>query len=256
VNRLVLGAALATAVAGVANRARVLTASGALAAFVIGTIVFGGGGWRAACVLFAFFIPSTLLSLLGRSRKRALDEVAKQGARDAWQVLANGGVAAICVLFALRGYACFAAAFAGAFAAASADTWGTELGTLSRGAPHSIVTLRPIRPGLSGGVTMLGTIATIAGAALVAAVAGALGIAPFLAVLAGGLAGAMVDSLLGASVQALRWCPVCASECETNPHRCGSPTTFRRGLWWMQNDAVNLSATLCGALVAALLSVR
>jgi uncharacterized protein (TIGR00297 family) len=250
VNRLVLGAALAAVVAGIAHRARALTPSGALAAFVIGTIVFGGGGWRAACVLFAFFIPSTLLSRLGRSRKRALDDVVKHGARDAWQVLANGGVAAICVLVALRGYACFAAAFAGAFAAASGDTWGTELGTLSRGVPRSVVTFRPMPPGLSGGVTALGTIATIGGAALVAAVAGALGIAPFLAVFAGGLAGAMVDSLLGGSLQALRWCPVCASACETNPHRCGSPTTLRRGVWWMQNDAVNLAATLCGALVA------
>jgi uncharacterized protein (TIGR00297 family) len=254
VNQLLLGGALAAVVATIANRARALTASGALAAFFVGTIVFGGSGWRAACVLFAFFIPSTLLSRLGGARKRDLDDVVKQGARDAWQVLANGGVAALCVLVAMHGLARFAAAFAGAFAAASADTWGTEIGTLSRGMPRSILTFRPTRRGLSGGVTPAGIAATAGGAALVAAVAAQLGIAPFLAVASGGVAGAMLDSLLGAGLQALYWCPACARECETNPHRCGSPTILRRGASWMRNDAVNFAATLCGALVAGILT--
>jgi uncharacterized protein (TIGR00297 family) len=232
----------------------VLTAGGAVAAFAVGTIVFGGGGWRAALVLFAFFIPSIVLSRVGRTKKQRLDDVAKQGARDAWQVLANGGVAAVCVLVALRGFAPFAAAFAGAFAAASADTWGTEVGALSPAAPRSILTGRPVHAGLSGGVTLFGTTATVAGAVLVAAVAAALGIASFLAVAAGGVAGALLDSLMGAGPQALRWCPDCRRECETNPHRCGSPTDLRRGVAWLQNDAVNFAATACGAVVAGLLA--
>ncbi|MBV8149109.1 MAG: DUF92 domain-containing protein [Candidatus Eremiobacteraeota bacterium] len=253
--QLELGTLLAAVVGITACRARALTAGGAAAAFVVGTIVFGGGGWRAALVLFAFFIPSTLLSRWGHRKKRTLGkDVAKQGARDAWQVLANGGVAAVCVLVALRGFAAFAAAFAGAFAAASADTWGTEIGTLSRAAPRSVLTLRPIRPGFSGGVTILGIAATAGGAILVAGVAAGLHIAPFWAVLAGGVAGATLDSVLGAGAQALRWCPACARECETDPHYCGSPTDLRRGVAWLGNDAVNLAATLCGAAVAGLLA--
>jgi uncharacterized protein (TIGR00297 family) len=252
--QLALGAAFAAAVAAFAYRARALTAAGATAAFAIGTIVFGGGGWRAAAVLFAFFLPSIALSRLGRSAKRALVDVAKHGPRDAWQVLANGGVAAACVLVALRGYAPFAAAFAGAFAAAAGDTWGTEIGTLARSAPRSILTRRSLQRGLSGGVTLRGTIATFGGAGLVAAVAALLHIAPFWPVALGGIAGAFLDSLLGASAQALRWCPVCARECETDPHRCGSATTLHRGFAWLGNDAVNFAATLCGATVAALLS--
>ena len=147
------GAVLAAAVAAAAWRARALTPSGAIAAFFVGTIVFGAGGWPAAAVLFAFFIPSTLLSRFGRERKKAAVE-AKHGARDGWQVLANGGVAALCVLLALRGGMPFYAAFAGAFAAAAADTWGTEIGTLSSAAPRSIVTLRRVAPGLSGGIVV------------------------------------------------------------------------------------------------------
>jgi uncharacterized protein (TIGR00297 family) len=245
------GAILAAAVAAVAWRVRSLSVSGAIAAFVVGTVVFGWKGWPGAAVLFAFFIPSATLSRVGRKRKRALLDLGKQGARDAWQVLANGGVAAACALpYGDRYAPLFAAALAGAFAAAAADTWGTEIGTLVRAAPRSILTLRPIATGMSGGVTAAGTAATFAGAALVGAVAAATHVAAFGPVFAGGVAGALLDSALGASVQAMRWCPSCAVACETNPHHCGTPTSLRRGLGWLENDAVNLAATFAGAVVA------
>ena len=254
-NPFVYGAVLAAIVAAGAWRVRSLSSSGALAAFVVGTIVFGWKGWPGAAVLFAFFVPSAVLSRVGRARKRAMLDVAKHGPRDAWQVLANGGVAAACALpFGDRYAALFAAAFAGAFAAAAADTWGTEIGTLVRAAPRSILTLRPVSTGMSGGITAAGTAATVAGAAFVGAVADAAHVAALVPVAAGGVAGALIDSLLGASLQALRWCPSCALACETNPHHCGTPTSLRRGMGWLENDAVNLAATLTGAIVAGALT--
>lgn len=249
-----IGAALAALVAFVAYRARALQSSGAIAAFVIGAIVFGIGGWQAALILFAFFIPSTFLSRIGRKRKGALVDVGKHGPRDAWQVAANGGIAAVALLFAPRFGGVAVAAFAGAFAAASADTWGTEIGTLARATPRSIFSLKPVAAGLSGGVTLQGTLAELAGALVVALVAYALHLAPLLPVFIGGIAGALVDSALGATAQALRYCPTCRRECETNPHVCGTATQIRRGFGWFENDAVNFAATLTGALLGALLS--
>lgn len=249
-------AILAAVVAALAWRVRALSRGGAVAAFAVGTIVFGAKGWPGAAVLFTFFIPSAVLSRLGKARKTSLRDVGKHGARDAWQVLANGGVAAVCALsYGDAAAAIGGAAFAGAFAAAAADTWGTEIGTFVRARPRSILTFRPIATGISGGITTAGTLATVAGAAVVAAVASATHVAPWPAVLAGGFAGATLDSVLGASLQALRWCPSCAASCETNPHYCGTPTALRRGFAWLENDAVNLAATLCGAIVAALLGL-
>ncbi len=245
-----LGAGLAAVVATLAYRAQTLSASGAAAAFAVGAAVFGSGGWAAAAVLFAFFLPSTLLSRIGRERKSAIVGGDRDTLRSGWQVLANGGVAAVCALAAARGSAPLAAAFAGAFAAASADTWGTEIGTLSRRSPVSILTLRPQRAGRSGGVTTLGIAATLAGALCVACTASLVRIAPLSSVALGGVAGAVLDSILGASLQALRWCPVCACDCETRRHRCGATTLARRGVSWIENDAVNVAATLCGAIVA------
>ncbi len=100
------------------------------------------GTWFTTLVLLAFFIPSVALSRIGRARKKQLIDIGKGGARDAWQVLANGGVATLALAFALAGGATdlLFAAFAGAYAAATADTWGTEIGTLARGMPRSILT--------------------------------------------------------------------------------------------------------------------
>lgn len=247
----------AALVAVLALRVRALTVSGALAAWFVGSCVFGAGWWPYAAVLFAFFIPSTLLSRLGRARKRRLIDVGKHGARDAWQVFANGGFAALCAVLAVAfGSSALAAAFAGAFAAASADTWGTEIGTLVRERPRSIITLRPVATGLSGGVTLAGTLAECGGAIAVALIAWSAGVSSLWCVAAGGVAGALVDSVLGATVQELRYCDRCARECETNPHECGAPARVVRGFSWMGNDAINACATATGAIVAGLLAAR
>lgn len=251
-----IGFVAAAAIVIVALRARALDRGGALAACVVGTATYGALAVPGATVLLAFFVTSVGLSRVEKTRKRdLLVDVDKTGARDAAQVLANGGIAALCALGALWIDARLAVAFAGAFAAATADTWGTEIGTLVRGKPHSILTLRPIATGLSGGVTIVGTLAEIAGACFIAGialathvVAGNLRVA--IAIALGGIAGALADSLLGASVQSLRWCGQCRRATEREPHVCGANTTSLRGLSWFGNDAVNASATIVGALVA------
>ncbi|MGH8164290.1 MAG: DUF92 domain-containing protein, partial [Rhodanobacteraceae bacterium] len=199
-------------------------------------------------------LPATLLSRAGKRSKRELVDVGKHGARDATQVFANGGVAALCALGSLAFGEPLNAAFAGALAAAAADTWGTEIGTLAKRPARSILTLRPIATGLSGGITFAGTLAEAGGALVVALVALAAGVAGPVPILIAGIVGAFADSLLGASLQGLRFCPRCKRRCETDPHVCGTRTTIVRGAAWMTNDAVNVTATLAGAICAGALA--
>jgi len=56
--------------------------------------------------------------------------------------------------------------------------------------------------------------------------------------------------LLGASVQAIYFCPTCAKETEKQLHGCGTPTRHVRGWRWLSNDMVNFVSSLLGALVA------
>jgi uncharacterized protein (TIGR00297 family) len=249
-----LGAAIALLVSVGAWRAHALSAGGGVAAFFVGSACVAGLGIPGAIVLLAFFLSSVGLSRVGRARKRALVDVGKHGARDALQVLANGGVAAVCALLAAHGDGHWSVAFAGSFAAATADTWGTEIGTLfAHAVPRSILTGKPVARGLSGGVTIAGTAAEIAGALFIALIAGAAGVPQVTAIAVAGVAGALIDSLLGATLQSLRWCPQCKRACETQPHACGESTQPIRGLSWFGNDLVNFSATLSGAAIALFL---
>lgn len=272
---LLVGALVAGVVAVLALRAHALSRAGALAAFAVGTLTYASGTIGFTIVLLAFFIPSVALSRFGRARKRALIDIGKGGARDAFQVLANGGVATACAVgWAFTHDLRWALAFAGAYAAATADTWATEIGTLARGLPRSILTLRPLPTGMSGGVTLRGTLGEIAGAfwiGIVALPAIALAYvstyanasfgytvaythwwgfaAGALVIPLAGVIGATADSLLGATVQELRRCDACDRTCETDPHACGNPTRLVRGVRGVSNDAVNLAATLAGAAV-------
>ncbi|HEU4631259.1 MAG TPA: DUF92 domain-containing protein [Gemmatimonadaceae bacterium] len=252
--RLAIGLALATAVALAARRWRALDGSGAVAAALVGTLAVGAG-WGWGVLLVAFFAGSTALSRLGDTRKalRTIGIVAKGGERDAWQVLANGAAFAVAALGQIVApHPLWLAAGAGALAAASADTWATEIGTLSPRAPRSIVTWRAVPVGTSGGVSAAGSAAALGGALLVGVVALAVGARPMLAgaaVLAG-VAGAAADSLLGATVQAHRRCPRCGTGTERIVHPCGERSHPSGGVSWIDNDVVNLLATTIGALAA------
>jgi uncharacterized membrane protein len=73
---------------------------------------------------------------------------------------------------------------------------------------------------------------------------------PIAAAIAGGFAGALADSLLGATIQSKRWCEKCGSSTEREIHICGTPTIHSGGLKWLNNDGVNFISTIIGGLVA------
>lgn len=260
VTRLLSGLAVAVLIAGAARRRRALSPSGAVAAALMGTVAVAAG-WDWGALLVAFFLTSTLLSRVRRTRKESVLAaiVAKGDERDAIQVLANGAVFALAALAAivLPGGP-WRAAGAGALAAAASDTWATEIGLLALRAPRSIVTWRPVPPGTSGGVTVLGLFGAVLGAAFIEMIALGVHWSSHIAVaaLAGGIAGSLADSVLGATVQQRRWCDRCRQATERAVHVCGTPTRLAGGLAWLDNDGVNAACTLVGALVACAIAWR
>ena len=252
--QLIIGFFLAAIIVYLAYRVRSLDCSGAFAALIVGTVIFGLGGLSWAILLLTFFITSSGLSRAFKNRKKEANEkYAKGGRRDAGQVFGNGGIA---TLFAALHFFFPEAAwpwlgFAASLAAVNADTWATELGVLNPTAPRLITDLRKVvEKGTSGGVSLVGTLASLAGAGVIGLLAAIL--APtgidwgiFLWVTVAGLLGALFDSLLGATVQAIYYCPACQKETERFPtHSCGTETTQIRGWKWLDNDWVNFA---CGA---------
>jgi len=246
-------------IAGTAWRAGALNRSGAVAAALSGGLIFGLGGLAWSALLLTFFISSSVLSRAFARRKLDLAEKFSKGhARDWGQVLANGGLGAVLVVaHALQpGEIWPWIAFAGALAAVNADTWATELGVLNPTPPRLISSWRSVERGSSGAISAFGSLAALGGAALVAGIAAAFSAtsgaaAVLIAAILGGLSGAFFDSLLGATVQAIYWCPSCQKETERHPaHLCGTLTVPLRGWRWLDNDWVNFFASAVGAAIS------
>lgn len=272
--RLLAGLFLSSAIGLLAYRRRSLSRSGMIGAIISGTTTFGLGGLPWGLALIYFFISSSLLSHFREHDKiqTAADKFSKGSQRDLGQVAANGGLAALLALCwslskSERLQQLYQAAYAGTLATATADTWATELGVLSPQSPRLITTGQTTTPGTSGGVTPLGLSAAALGAFTLGSVFWLLlnikrqktatklhGSLPFVALVAG-LGGSLADSLMGATVQAMYYCPECKKETERRVHSCGTPTYFLRGLAWCDNDVVNFASTAIGGLIAMLLTL-
>lgn len=209
-----------------------------------------------------WFVASSALTRLGldAKRERTASVLAPSHARTAIQVGANGGLFVACSLLGeVTGERTLAVMALGALAAAAADTWATEIGTLWGGTPRALLGWKRLVPGMSGGVTVVGLLASVAGAIAVA-VPGALLVpsrswhAVAFAVSTAGVLGGLADSALGATMQARRHCGTCDRLTERDVHDCGTRTMHARGLRWMTNDTVNLLATMVGALLAPTLA--
>jgi len=268
---LLIGFLVSLYVAYAAFQRKSLTAGGALWAVIVGTLVFGLGGGVPGMALIGFFLTGTALSRYRREEKQQLSAglLEKGDERDAIQVLANGGPAAVfCILHGLTGEPSFYVGALGSLAAAAADTWATEIGMLSPTQPRHLLTLRQVPAGTSGAVSESGLWGTLLGALFIGGLAllepsdGALGRA--LVVTLGGLAGGLGDSLLGATLQERRQCLGCGAHTEQLRHACApadregmaggdGETVCVGGISGLDNDAVNALATALGGSVAALL---
>jgi len=268
---ILLGLLFSAIIAFVALRRGSLSRSGAIGALIVGTLIFGLGGWVWGVVLGVFFVSSSLLSHFKEREKAAVAEKFEKGhRRDFGQAMANGGLGALIAALSVivpesaAPNALWFFLFIGVMATVTADTWATELGTLSKAAPRLITNGRAVEVGTSGGVSPLGTGVSFVGGLLIGLTAGVFGavagLHPWSAALwvaligaLSGAAGSLIDSLMGATVQQIYYCDTCTKETERKVHRCGTTTRPLRGWSWLNNDLVNMLSSLGGGLVAALL---
>jgi uncharacterized protein (TIGR00297 family) len=233
VTRLLIGAAINAALAGAAYLARTVDLSGVVAGFLVGTAIYAFLDWRGWLLLVAFFVVGSACTKLGYRRKAAANLAQERGGRrGARHALANAGVAAACAVFAaLTPYqTLFAVAFAAAFATAAADTASSEIGQLIGRRTFLITTLRPVPRGTEGAVSLEGTLAGLAAAALVGALGAAVALYPWAGVLplvGAAFIGTTFESVVGATLEQRRL---------------------------LDNEALNFLNTLVGALAGAALA--
>jgi len=196
--------------------------SGALAGSAV-AFIMAVRDLRMFLALLVVFAVTLVATRVGYARKQQLRTAEPAGGRTAAQAMANLGIAALVVAVAGAGWPVLALA---ALAEAAADTSSSEIGMAFPGKTWMITNFRPVPPGTDGGISLLGTIAALAGSASVAVAAVATGLATIqqmAIIIVAGFLGTLVDSLLGALFE-------------------------RRG--WLDNDLVNLFSTAAAVAMA------
>ena len=225
-------------------KSNILTRKGAIAAHLLGVYFFGILGFSWGIPVAFFFITSVILTKIHSSYRKKIND---SGKRNIWQAIANIFTAiVVSILFLVSGQPIFKLLFISAVAAVIADTWASEIGPVFHKKCFSLSEWRTAKSGISGGISIAGTLAAFTGAFLVSILAwpGFFQemdiIMVFVVALAGFLA-SFVDSVLGAFLE---------------PHLCKMNFFVKRkgSEAISPNDIVNLLASLTAPLFYFLLN--
>ena len=231
-----------------------LTISGSVMTFLLAVMIYGFGTWKWTLPILIFFVISSFLSAFRKRKNYSVESYfEKSGTRDHLQVISNGGFAGLLIIFyQFNPDEVLYLMYLSAIAAVCADTWSTEIGTMRKHKTFNILNFREMEQGISGGISIAGTIGGLSGAVIIA-LSGLYWyrtevIFTILIISIVGLAGSLFDSLLGATLQAQYQCPLCHKIIEKKIH-CNQKTIFMRGIKIFDNDLVNFSTSIFGALI-------
>ncbi|KAJ1735230.1 hypothetical protein LPJ61_000644 [Coemansia biformis] len=281
--RIYFALLLTCVLCGGSLKRRSLSGSGAAAAAFVGLATASNDNVLFTAVLLSFFLTSTFWTKYqGRVKAKIDPEFVAASRRDWKQVLCNGGLGALISLIyqwhfdgrrpedmstaerrlmtvLVWGYVAF-------YACCAADTWASEIGSLSSNWPVLITTLRPVPPGTNGGVSKLGMMSSFAGGAAVGLAAdvaqwaqylpafraGVLPRVPYIMVgSVFGVLGSALDSLLGATVQASYLVGKCAvSDLPAAKRRQLAEVKVICGRDLLSNNMVNAVASTCTVAIA------
>lgn len=232
--RFAVGLCVSLVLAAVAFVGRAVTPSGLASGSILGALVWAGSGWRGFLLMAAFVALGFASTRVGFRQKEedglAQADAGRRSLKHAVAKLSVPTAAALLSLTTSHPWT-FRIAFSGALAAATADTVASEIGQVFGRRTVLVTSLRPVRRGTEGGISLEGTLAGLAAAVFIAVLAASLGFvspAEVVPVALAALAATFAESLTGATLGA-------------------------KGL--LDNEAINLLQSLIGALLAVALAI-
>ena len=205
--RIVLAVAISLALAGLAWGLKLVTPSGAISGFLLGVAVYLGYGYKSFLLMFTFFLVGSAATRLGYARKAARGVAEKRGGARSWrEALANSLAGAFFSILVITTHheGAFLIALIAAFAEAAGDTVSSEIGQWISPRAYLITTFRPVPAGQNGGVSVGGSVAGFLASALIVAVGYGMGLCGrggAALALSGAVAGNLLDSVLGATLE-------------------------------------------------------
>lgn len=261
VTRIVLAISLNAIIAIISYKKNFLTGKASIAAWLVGSLFYSFGNistWLLYLGLFLFIWAQAEI----KKHLPKKQQLFFYPTWTVWQFLAYTLPGLGCLaFFFFTGNTAFYLGMIVSLATATANLWASEIGLLSKHSPFCLVGGHEVAKGISGGVSVLGTIASFVGAFLVA-LTSAIGIffqtqlnffgqsilsVYFLLVSILGVMGMFLDSLLGATIQEKYWAGKYVVEYVTK--------RFYKGVKGMTNTKVTFITTSLMALIGVLLSL-
>lgn len=219
------------------------------------------------CLGYVFLVTAVVLfaaeAVIARiTRKRYSGEAAAEGeaekhGRGGGQIFVNSIIVLVfTLLYKTLGIQALAFVAFAVLTEEFTDSVASDVGKLSKKPPVDILRFKRTQTGISGGISLIGSIA-----AVVCAAAGAalpfiffkFDIRAFFVIAGVAVLGMYVDSMLGASIQALYKCDKCGTLTEKAEH-CDEGATLVKGVRIINNSVVNLlSAAVCAAVAVTIM---
>ena len=240
-------------IAFIAIGSKSLTVSGGICGLVLFYLVaFFDNGLAAVLSMVILFVVATVVAFVTQKllNKRNGGSSGKH-ARTGRQLLSVGLAATIClIIYYFTQIQLFYVLYFVALTEQFSDSMASDIGRLTRGKNVDIIKFKPVEKGLSGGVSLLGTVCALIASALLLLIPllfKTVTVQCFLTATAIAFFGTLVDSVLGSLFQALYRCQVCGAMTETNVH-CECRASLVKGVKWLDNTAVNFvtSFITCG----------
>lgn len=216
-------------------------------------------GWVESLFLVGMYLSVFVVdAVLGEKMESATKDVhEKGGIRNYKQILANGSVGCICILlYKMRGQSAFLMAYYASIFEVMADSIASDVGVLSKHPPRDICTWKVVKRGISGGVSVLGLMASAIACVVAGMVTGLIlkfGMREFILIIIAPYFGMLADSVIGSRLQVKYVCTVCGMPTEKNKH-CGMQTVISGGFKKISNSMVNFICTVLAAVTTCLLA--
>lgn len=218
---------------------------GSLLSMVIVFLFFYVGGVTGGIFLLLSYFAIFLIELF---KKITCHKKTKSGkGRNILQIIINGGLGTVAiVLYGITDIKDFFVLSMIAIGGNFVDSVSSEVGALSKKNPYDFWAHKHVTPGLSGGVTVLGTVSALVASILI-------GLYGYftksvdntcaLLIIAMVFFQSILDSMLGSKLQVKYYCNLCGSITEEKLH-CGNSTEYYCGCKRIDNNCVNLISSI------------
>ena len=191
------------------RRLPLMTKGGWISAGVLGSILWGCLSWQGWISIVIYLLLGSLVTKIGYKfkKERGIEEKrgGKRGPENVWGSAATGMFFAIMTKLNVANLVFFKIGFAASFSAKLADTFGSEIGKRFGGETYLITSLKKVKRGTEGGISLEGTLASFLGAIFMSFVMFSLSIISnknqFIIVSISGFLATISESIIGAKFQ-------------------------------------------------------